>query len=100
MAKRRLEWSKNAKIELFKILNFYYRRNGNRNYSIKINQKIQDTLKLLIKFPRLGMKTSVENIRVIIEGDFSIFYEPTPSKITIHSVWDNLKDPEKGKFKK
>ena len=38
MAKRRLEWSKNAKIELFEILYFYYRRNGNRNYSIKMKQ--------------------------------------------------------------
>lgn len=100
MAKRSIEWSSNAKIELFRILNFYYKRNGNKNYSIKVNQNIQSTIKLLKKFPRLGIKTSEENIRVIFEGAFSIFYEPLQKQITIHSIWDNQRDPEQSKFKK
>jgi len=45
MAKRRVEWSSNAKIELFQILDFYYKRNGNRNYSIKVKRNVQDTVK-------------------------------------------------------
>jgi len=100
MAKRSIEWSSNAKIELFTILDFYYKRNGNRNYSIKVNRNIQSTIKLLKKFPRLGIKTSEENIRVIFEGDFSIFYEPSQKQITVHSIWDNQRDPEKSRFKK
>ncbi len=100
MAKRSLEWSSSAKIELFEILEFYYKRNGNKNYSIKVNRNIQATVKQLKKFPRLGIKTSEENIRVIFEGDFSIFYEPSQKQITIHSIWDNQRDPEQSKFKK
>ena len=100
MAKRGIEWSSNAKIELFEILDFYYKRNGNKRYSIKVNRNIQTTVKQLKKFPELGIKTSEENIRVIFEGDFSIFYEPSINLITIHSVWDNQRDPEKSKFKK
>ena len=100
MAKRSIEWSSHAKIELFQILHFYYKRNGNKNYSIKVNRIIQATVKQLKKYPRLGIMTSEENIRVIFEGDFSIFYEPSQKQITIHSIWDNHRDPEQSRFKK
>ncbi len=50
MAGRSIEWSSNAKIELFTILDFYYKRNGNKNYSIKVNLNIQSTVKLLKNF--------------------------------------------------
>lgn len=100
MAKRRIEWSSSAKIELFEILNFYYRRNGNRNYSIKLNRNIQSTLKLLIMFPQLGMKTSEGDIRVIFEGNFSVFYELSQSQVIIHSILDNQKNYEQNKHKK
>lgn len=100
MVKRRIEWSNNAKIELFEILDFYTKRNGNKNYSIKINQSIQTTLLQLRKFPKLGLQTSEENIRVIFEGDFSVFYEPLQDQIIIHSIWDNQRDPEQSRFKK
>lgn len=100
MAKRSIEWSSSAKIELFEVLDFYYKRNGNRNYSIRINQEIQATVNQLKKHPALGMKTNEENTRVIFEGHFSIFYEPSLKKITIHSIWDNQRDPEQSKYKK
>ncbi len=100
MVKRSVEWSSNAKIELFEMLDFYFKRNGNKNYSIKINRNIQATVKLLRKFPKLGIQTSEENVRVIFERDFSVFYEPTQKQITIHSIWDNQRDPEQKRFKK
>ncbi len=100
MASRSIEWSKNAKIELFEILDFYYKRNGNKKYSIKVNQNIQAAIKLLIKFPRLGIRTSEENIRVVFEGYFSVFYEFSQNQITIHSIWDNQRDPEQSEFKR
>ena len=100
MAKRIITWSSNAKIELFEILDFFHKRNGNKNYSIKVNQNIQATVKHLKQYPRLGIKTSQENIRVVFEGDFSIFYEPSQKQITIHSIWDNQRNPEQRKYKK
>jgi len=100
MAKRKIEWPGNAKIELFDILDFYYKRNGNKNYSTKIYHNIQSTTRQLIKFPGIGIRTTEENIRVVFDGDFSIFYEPSPRKVIIHSIWDNQRDPEKSRFKK
>jgi plasmid stabilization system protein ParE len=100
MGKRGIEWSSYAKGELFEILEFYNKRNGNRKYSNKIYQSIQSTIKQLQKFPRLGIKTSEDNIRVIFEGEFSVFYESTTNKIIIHLVWDNQRNPEQSKFSK
>ncbi len=101
MDKRRdVVWSSNAKVELFEILDFYDKRNGSRNYSIKVYRGIQITINLLKRFPRLGIRTSNKNIRVVFEGDFSVFYEYLDDNIIIHSVWDNQRDPKQSKFEK
>jgi len=100
MAKREIEWSGSAKIELFDILNFYYERNGNPNYSIRVNNRIQMIISYLQNFPNLGMKTTKENIRVVIESDYSIFYEPTSDKVIIHSIWANKRNPKQSQFNK
>ncbi len=100
MVKRSIKWSGNAKVELFNILDFYYKRNGNKIYSIKINRNIQAAVTQLVKFPNLGIKTSKENIRVIFERGFSIFYEASNTHIIIHSIWDNQRDPGQSRFKK
>jgi len=33
MAKQRIIWSSQAKLDLFKILDFYYKRNGTKTHS-------------------------------------------------------------------
>jgi hypothetical protein len=40
MAKFKIEWSIEAKADLFDILNFYLERNQSANYSKKLNIKI------------------------------------------------------------
>jgi hypothetical protein len=37
MAKRKIEWSVDAKLDLYNILNFYIERNGSAIYSKKLN---------------------------------------------------------------
>ena len=58
MAKRSIEWSSSAKIELFEVLDFYYKRNGNRNYSIRINQEIQATVNQLTQLAAKPIKSN------------------------------------------
>lgn len=100
MVRRKVEWSVGAKNDLFKILDFYFERNGNKNYSIKINKRIQTIITFLKSFPKLGLKCTEDNIRVIIEGDFSIFYEALKNKIIIHCIWDNLQNPQENQFQR
>ena len=88
MAKERIIWSPRAKLDLFEILDFYYKRNGSKAYSIKLNFIFRKTILLIEKYPRLGIQTDIPNTRVLIENNYAIFYEIKADAIEISSIWD------------
>ena len=95
MAKRKIIWSNRAKIRLFDILEFYLERNKSKTYSIKLYKSINKEVKLLLKHPDLGLKTTDDSIRGLIVGNFILYYEVTEDKIIIHTIWDSRQDPNK-----
>ena len=95
MVKRKIIWSPGAKIDLFKILDFYFQRNGTKAYSIKLNSNLQKSIRLLENHPEIGVKTDIENVRVLIHGDYEIFYEIKVKTIEIITIWDCRQDTEK-----
>ena len=99
MAKRKIIWSHKAKIKLSEILEFYYQRNNSKTYSQKIYREIQKSLRLLIKQPRLGIKTDDISVRALILGEFIIFYEFTKTEIKVHTIWDCRQNPNDLKIK-
>jgi len=85
MAKRKIIWSSEAKIDLFEILDFFYHRNGTIAYSKKLNSTFRKSVRLLAKHSDIGVPTDIHNIRNLIEGDYSIFYKiesGIPAKLT------------------
>ena len=94
MAKRKIVWSARAKLELFEILEFYFKRNGTKTYSRKLNFTFRKSLRLLKKNPDIGFKTDIQNVRNLIEGDYSIFYEIKSDLIEIITIWDNRQNPD------
>ncbi len=100
MAKRKIVWSSEAKIDLFEILDFYYQRNGNKKYSVRLNHKIKNTVHKLKTNPRLGLCSSEKNIRIVIEGDYLIFYQILPSEIKILKLSDSRQNPNFLKYRK
>jgi plasmid stabilization system protein ParE len=94
MAKRKIVWSNRAQIRLFDILEFYLKRNKSKTYSIKLYKAINKEIKLLHKFPDLGLKTDEANVRGLIVGHFVIFYEVTKEMIIIHTIWDSRQNPD------
>ena len=94
MVKRKIIWSPRAKLDLFEILDFYYKRNGTKTYSNKLNSKIRTSVRLLEKHYDIGVQSDVHNIRNLIEGDYSIFYEIKAGTIEIITIWDNRRNPE------
>ena len=99
MAKRKVIWSARAKIDQFEILDYYYKRNGNKVYSQKLFKRFRSAIKLLIKHPEIGVQTDVKNIRNLIEGDYAIFYKIGQDIIEIITIWDCRQDPEKLEYK-
>jgi len=95
MVKRKIIWSSRAKLDLVTILDFYYRRNGTKTYSVKLNATIRSSVRLLEKHSEIGVKADVKNMRNLIQGDFGIFYEIKSETIEIITIWDSRQDPEK-----
>jgi len=94
MAKRKIVWSNRARKRLYEILEFYIERNKSKTYSAKLYRLLQKEVKILIKFPELGLKTTEDNVRGLIIDVYIIYYEITEDRILIHTVWDTRQDPE------
>jgi plasmid stabilization system protein ParE len=94
MAKRKIVWSNRAKKRLYGILEFYIRRNKSKTYSIKLYRLLHKELRILIKFPETGLKTTEDCVRGLIIDDYIICYEITRDKIVIHTVGDTRQDPD------
>jgi len=94
MVKRKIEWSSQAKIDLSTILEFFYIRNGSKNYSKKLNSKLRKAIRLLSKHPLLGIQSDVDNIRTLVEGDYAIFYQLTDDSVRIITIWDCRQNPD------
>jgi len=84
---------------LYNILEFYIARNKSKEYSKKLYKLINKEIKLLIKYPELGLKTSEELVRGLIIQDYIIYYEIGEDKIIIHTIWDSRQNPEIKKIK-
>ena len=94
MGQRKVIWSHRANIRLFAILDFYAERNKSNTYSKKLFWKFTKELKLLTRQPEIGIKTEIESVRGLIVDEFILFYEVTPGKIIVHSVWDCRQNPD------
>lgn len=93
MAKQRIIWSPRAKLDLFEILDFYYKRNGSKTYSIKFNLIFRKTIQLIEKYPKLGIQTDIPDTRVLIENNYAIFYKIKNEVIEISNIWDCRQNP-------
>jgi plasmid stabilization system protein ParE len=94
MAKRKIVWSDRAKKRLYGILEFYIQRNKSKTYSIKLQRLINKEVKLLIKNPDIGLKTTEDSTRGLIIQDYIVYYGIIDDKIIIHTIWDSRQNPD------
>jgi toxin YoeB len=94
MAKFKIEWSIEARLDLLDILDFYVSRNKSTAYSKKLYSKINKSTDLISKQPFIGTQTGIETVRALVTGDYQIIYEILDNKIYISMIWDCRRDPE------
>jgi len=94
MAKKRIVWSREARLDFKATLEFYNERNGSNTYSRKLADQILDAIEKLQRNNFLGIKTSDSEIRVLIKSTFSIFYELKEEEILILIIWDSRRNPD------
>ena len=74
MAKFKVEWSVEARLDLLDILEFYLKRNGTSLYSRKLNKLINEGIRLISKNPLIGVQSDISDARALITGDYQINY--------------------------
>jgi plasmid stabilization system protein ParE len=94
MAKYKIDWSIEARMDLIDILEYYNKRNKSSLYSKKLNSKINKSTKLISKNPLIGLQSEIESVRALITGDYQIIYELSDNLILITMIWDCRRDPE------
>jgi plasmid stabilization system protein ParE len=70
MAKDKIEWSVEARLDLLDILGFQIERNKSAAYSNKLNTKILRGIRLMRQNPLIGIKTEIDSVRALITGDY------------------------------
>lgn len=94
MVERKIIWSARAKLDLFTILDYYYKRNGNKTYSKKLNAAIRKSVRFLPKYFEIGLQTDIPDVRNLIVGDYRIFYAIKLEAIEIITIWDCRQNPD------
>lgn len=92
---KRIIWTSKADQIYSDILKFYVQRNDSKIYSKKLNNEVKKLLLLLANHPFLGKKTGVTNTRVLIKGNYKIFYRINAEELVILLFWDSRQNPEK-----
>jgi plasmid stabilization system protein ParE len=91
---RKVVWTNRADEIFTRIIEFYVEKNGSKSYSRKLNSEIKEIINLLTKHPFLGTKTDFKEIRVLIQGNYKIFYQVKSVELVIHLVWDCSQNPD------
>jgi len=94
MARRKIIWTAKAKNEFKATLKFYNKRNGNRDYSRRIKSETVELIGKLKPHIYLGRPTDMKNVRILVKGHFTIYYEIKQFEILILVIWDSRRNPE------
>lgn len=73
MAKR-IKYSAYAIADQVAILNYWYQRIGNKNYSRKLDSALKEIIKKLSEYPKLGRQLDNREERFFIKDSYQIFY--------------------------
>lgn len=91
---RQIIWTERAQKERKEIFTFWNTHNKSSFYTRKLNELIEESLKLICKHPFIGKPTTKENVRVKILKAYLIIYEITSKQIVVLSIWDSRQDSE------
>jgi len=95
---KRIVWSANALSDRIQILDYWYQRIENKNYSRKLDKTLKAVIKQLAHFPEMGRKLDDRNERFLIKDAYQIVYLIAENEIYIVHIWDSRRNPDDLKF--
>ncbi|KGO91263.1 type II toxin-antitoxin system RelE/ParE family toxin [Flavobacterium subsaxonicum] len=95
----RVIWTEKAINDRDDILEYWFERTGSKTYSTKLYTLFKSNLRLILKQPEIGKPTEAADIRIKIIRDYFIFYKISDNNITVLTLWDSRRNPNKLKLK-
>lgn len=94
MAKR-IKWSTHAIADRIAVLDYWFQRIGNKNYSRKlIDNSLKEIINKLSEYPKLGRQLDNREERFFVKDSYQIFYLETADSIEILHIWDSRRNPK------
>lgn len=81
-------WSRTAHKDRLNILDYWAKRNKSITYSKKLNLLFEHTAELVRKFPQIGKRTEITQVRFRVVRDYLFTYRETEKHIEILTIWD------------
>ena len=75
-------------------MQYWNTRNKSFAYSRKLNSLIEETLRLISKYPLIGRRSDFKNVRVKPAGNFMIVYRVSSEVIEVLALWDCHRNPD------
>lgn len=72
---KRIIWSPQAIADRISVLDYWYRRIGNKKYSIKLDKSLRELVKKLAQYSPMGRQLKNREERYFVKDDYMIFYE-------------------------
>lgn len=93
MAKQ-IIWAPEAVADRIQILDYWYKRLGDKEYSTKLDTLFKESANLLIHFPFLGRQLTNREERVFVKDHYQIYYLDEKEVVKILHIWDSRRNPE------
>lgn len=86
-------WSKEALADRIQILDYWYRRLGSKEYSLKLDGMFKEIVYILSLFPSLGRQIEGREERFFVKDHYEFIYLDSEQSIKILHIWDSRRDP-------
>lgn len=87
-------WTDLAEVQLDNILRYWVKRNNSTAYAIKLNELIQQTVRILSIYPDSRRITNNKNLRLKSVKDYFVYYSYNKELLNIVAICDMRRDPK------
>ena len=97
MAKN-IKWSKQAVADRIQILDYWFKRIGDKTYSKKLDKNLREAILLLSEHPLMGKNSEEHGVRCFVKGNYQIYYRIKTNHVELLHIWDSRRNPEDLEF--
>ncbi|MEQ8904976.1 type II toxin-antitoxin system RelE/ParE family toxin [Ekhidna sp.] len=87
-------WTQTAYSQKIEVYEYWNKKNGSSSFSEKLEKTINDAIDLIKKFPQLGVKTQLKNVRIKIIKNYLLIYRVSEDTLFILLFWDSRQNPK------